>query len=115
MVHAEKVGGSSRSQYQIIVTYRAYICYQEIFFRQYLRGLCHPKVKLILILKDLSDGCGNVVRLQTCRRHLIKQWLEGVIIVAVDHNHLILGMFQGLGQLKPGKTTSQNDDSGSFI
>jgi hypothetical protein len=62
-----------------------------------------------LFAQHVADGGGDGRRRQTGRGNLVEQGLKQVVVGAVDHDHVHVGVFQCLGRLQPTEAAADDD------
>jgi hypothetical protein len=64
--------------------------------------------------EDVPDRRGDVARSQDAGRHLVEQWLEQMMVSAVDHGHVHWGAPEGFGGSQAARSQTQLSRSGVF-
>jgi len=59
--------------------------------------LAHHRAHVRRVAEDGAHGVGDLAGVQAGRRHLVKQRREGVVVLAVDHDHIDLAVCQRPG------------------
>ena len=71
-------------------------------------------MKVTLAFEYLAYRVNNRISLETGCGNLIKQWLESVIVVFVDQNHLNRSVGEPLSQFQASETTANDNHPGLF-
>src|SRR6516162_4482151 len=70
---------------------------------------------ILVSRQNLADGCRDFGRRKSCRRHLVEQWLEGMVVLPVDQSYLYREPRQCLGCLESAEPTADDDHPGAFF
>ncbi len=76
--------------------------------------LAHQHGCIALTPQDAADRCRDIGRRQSRRRHLIKEWLEQMIVAPVNQGHPARRLGQCLRRGQAGKAGTQDDDMRLF-
>src|SRR5690606_14120546 len=82
---------------QVIITDRSDRGVQDLLFRIQAFYISDPECEIMLVFKDLSQGKSNRIGFQSAGSYLVQQWLEGMVIMPVEHQHLHLRVFETFG------------------
>ncbi len=77
-----------------------------------LSDLIEKNRDVLSIVEDSAEGAGNLDRRKRGSRHLIKEWLEKVVILTINQSDLetvVIG--EGLGAVKSCESSSDSDDA----
>ena len=83
---------------QVVVTVGLALEVHGLRLEVYARRSSHDDVAVFLAAQHLPNGRRDVPGREGCSRHLVEQRLKQVMVVAIDEDHLSLGMLEGLGR-----------------
>ena len=111
---AEEVSFGTRGNYEVVVIYRTTGGVNasrhgiDVVYAQ------HSEVEILFPLKGLTEGPDDAWSFQARGGHLIQKGNEGVKILPIEEDKLVVGRVQLLDEMETGEPAADDNDAGLF-
>src|SRR5690606_895560 len=115
-VHAEVIGYAASRDDQVVVGHGARMSIFADPDRARrdvdIRHLPHQQLNVGGAAKDAAYRIGDLFGFEAAGGHLIEQWREEVVVLAVDEDDVYGLVLESAGGIQPAKSGADDDDSG---